>query len=660
MRDAASGANVDRGTARSALTFVSTQTFLRMKSKHRLAFLFSCLATLWVSTITALAQADHGWQPDVNRPVSSEEVQQAETLGWHEAAAALSKTFSSRSAEWINSPHIQSWWQLFRWCQWLSTPEPDAATDWARHRIIEAQDLAPEGAPPKELPGRDVFLQTFQNPNAAQSLLERLGAGPFTLRTGTLAERAEPAQIREWINDPALSHSLWELLAPEDFAPAVMDILTRLHKNRSAWAGHQALAVALALVHDVPPPPSWPHHQVPPKALSAPRATPEELFAWFSQNSRLLLDPSRLQANQLLFVVDAFVPLSELEWAGANVKLPRSRFDDAFGMVRYDHGRLRRMNLVWPHNDYRLSTLLETGGICVDQAYFAALCGKARGLPTLYFSGQGGDGGHAWFGFMKSDDRWELECGRYANQGYVTGFARHPQTWLPISDHELRFLASPFRDSSEFARSQTLKELAAHFAQAQEPDKALETIEASLRASPMNVAAWNFKTTLLTTPTNRTSELRAHLNAAIHQFTSQDDLRTGFELQLADLDRSEGRTESALQTERRIVSRNRQDRSDLSVDVSAKNLMDLVAADDRDGAARLYRQTLQRLGKSGGGNLFYAIVQPYVSSLIEKGNRQEACQAIDAARRALAPESGSILDRDLLSLEQESGAARKK
>ena len=34
----------------------------------------------------------------------------------------------------------------------------------------------------------------------------------------------------------------------------------------------------------------------------------------------------------------------------------------------------------------------------MDQAYFISVTGKAKGVPTVLFLGQGRSGGHAWVG----------------------------------------------------------------------------------------------------------------------------------------------------------------------------------------------------------------------------------------------------------------------
>ena len=76
----------------------------------------------------------------------------------------------------------------------------------------------------------------------------------------------------------------------------------------------------------------------------------------------------------------------------------------------------------------------------VTEAY-ASEIGKGRGVPTIYFTGQGTDGGHAWFGYLSRSGKWELDCGRYASQNYPKGYALDPQTWQVVNDTTLQDLA---------------------------------------------------------------------------------------------------------------------------------------------------------------------------------------------------------------------------
>src|SRR5690606_25541101 len=96
------------------------------------------------------------------------------------------------------------------------------------------------------------------------------------------------------------------------------------------------------------------------------------------------------------------------------------------------------------HTSYSLSSIRALGGICVDQAYFAWQAGKAKGIPTIIFSGAGNDGAHAWVGYYDANRGWNMDVGRYSQGEYVTGRAFSPQDWRHFTDHELRFLRVRF------------------------------------------------------------------------------------------------------------------------------------------------------------------------------------------------------------------------
>src|SRR5690349_8136024 len=80
------------------------------------------------------------------------------------------------------------------------------------------------------------------------------------------------------------------------------------------------------------------------------------------------------------------------------------------------------------------------GRICADQAFFVSETGKAQGIPTLLFLGQGSSGGHAWVGYMGEAGKWNLEVARYREQNFVAGSAWDPHTWRRVTDAQIRFL----------------------------------------------------------------------------------------------------------------------------------------------------------------------------------------------------------------------------
>ena len=244
-------------------------------------------------------------------------------------------------------------------------------------------------------------------------------------------------------------------------------ILNDLYRDDPArFARYAHLALAIAVVYDVPPPPDWPHPQVAPALVRHAWPAAVEAFRWWTREDeagRTFQPLARLGADELKFVVDATATFDDLAWTEQVANYPLHQFDRAYKMIAYRRDRAAKNIGRWPDPSYSLPAILGAGGICVDQAYFATQAGKARGVPPLLFRGVGNDGRHAWFGYLDGEQKWQLDAGRYGEQRFVTGFARDPQTWGVISDHELKFLAARFRTLPSFRQSRVHEAFAADF-----------------------------------------------------------------------------------------------------------------------------------------------------------------------------------------------------
>jgi tetratricopeptide (TPR) repeat protein len=352
--------------------------------------------------------------------------------------------------------------------------------------------------------------------------------------------------------------------------------------------------------------------------------------------------------------VDAFVTDDELAWARKNVRLNRTRFDQAFFQVAYSNDRLKAQEYDWNSGPYTLKEIRKKGGICVDQAYYASIAGKANGLPTLFFTGQGRDGGHAWFGYMRSDDRWEIDCGRYSQQNYAIGEALDPQTWQPISDHELELLAARFRDKPEFAASENMLAVAEILEKAGETQPADRALQKAIELCPKNSSAWDARGAFLKrTGVSAQERILFHKQAAT-QFSTQADLRVLHQQQLSAIYQEQGDSSSSQKIERQILLQNRHKRSDLSVNIAAKQLDTHLEAGNIQAAEILFRKQIQSLGETGGGNFFYDVATPYINLLIKNGDKSDARRTIDLVRRKLTPDQGSIIDNSLNKMEAEA------
>ncbi len=184
---------------------------------------------------------------------------------------------------------------------------------------------------------------------------------------------------------------------------------------------------------------------------------PADLLASF----RYYTDPRRSFRHDLKampyelsqYLADTRANLAERRWAAETYR--RRDPQRAYFHVRYDDahfetGRAKRIDSV----PYSLPNLSRLGGVCLDQAYFAAEVCKAVGIPAAVVHGRGGAGvEHAWFAHCRVSPAapgrlratWRSRTGRYQEHLYFVGTLRSPADGKTIFDSELMLLGSAVR-----------------------------------------------------------------------------------------------------------------------------------------------------------------------------------------------------------------------
>ena len=456
--------------------------------------------------------------------------------------------------------------------------------------------------------------------------------------------------------NPDLIRAFLEHVREEDRRAQALAILVKMQREAPQEVKDlPCLAVALAIVLDQPFPKRWPHFQVPLAAVPREEVDPVrrlQEMAQLQSRRRYAFDLPTLTVNELKFLVDHPLPESEMEWARKNVPTSRSSFDKVFSSIRYDFDRLQAGVLTWPYPSYRLADIKEKGGICVDQGYFAAMAGKAKGLPTLFFTGQGDSGGHAWFGYLDAPGRWVTDCGRYAEENYPVGNAQDPQTWKPITDTELTFLAKGRERSDGYRQAK----LWTDYAVAVGPKDGEKFLEAALALQPEFLAAWMVKGSWA--QEGATPEAREQFWLAfVKRFARYPDLKVLGQEKLLELAKASGDTQLAKNLERQILVQNRTKRFDLSIGATAVQVGEKIAAGDWVGAETAYRQALRELKGQSGGHLFYFLVVPFVESALADGQSKSAKNALQEARRVLKVGKDTLVGKALLELENQVKAA---
>ena len=543
---------------------------------------------------------------------------------------SLSQTpLSSSEALPIWSPAIISnWWQ------------ENAQNDWSKasDRLIEnLRDIWVNKEKRSAREGRDFFswFDHWRWLDLMNQLREK--GGGETLSTVFVKIGSNPELRKIFLN----------ALHPEDNQVAALNIFLSIAKDHPELVEqYGSLAVAYSVVFDQPFPRTWPHHQVARNDVPFDSALPSSRFAEMvnaHKSRQLEYDPTQLSVTELKFVVDHRLPKSELDWARESVKLRRASFDKIFSSIKYDRPRLEGGIFRWPYGDYSLGSIKEKGGICVDQAYFSSMAGKAKGIPTLTFVGQGSGGGHAWFGFLKNPGRWETDCGRYENQNYPVGNAIDPQRWKLITDDELGALARGEKNLTGF-RGKAVD----YFAWAQANPKAnfyRESLQRARTLHPAYIEVWKEEANWVKNNISDLREKRNFWDAWLKAFSNTVDLKIEGQKNLADVYDEMGNPRQADRIRSLIVKQNRSGRFDLAIKEGAEQVMNLVSAKNWTSAEKAYERMVRDFEKTAGGELYYGLIRPYVEKLVSMDQKKQALDAIEylKKRKVLDLGPGSII-----------------
>ncbi len=517
----------------------------------------------------------------------------------------------------------EAWFHVYRWAQVWGQDETEFVAQWVRS------------------------LNELQLGHANLTV-------PIPRRSRTVGAGLAPELQSQLLHHATFSREFFGLLSPVDYLPRVFEILAQLHQREPIkFKSHLSLALAIALVYDVAPPPAWPHAQVTPAALPRKLPDPTEAFAWWvkqEQLGRTYHSLARLSAEDLKFVIDTPAPWSELEWSQQACRHPLAQLAATYGMIGYRKERVAANALVWPGRSYALPDILKTGGICSDQAYFAAQVGKARGVPTLLIYGAGNDGRHAWFGFLNSNNQWQLDAGRYAEQRFVTGYARDPQTWREFSDHELVFLSERFRDLPSFRQSRTHADFAGQFLAEGRAPAAAAAARRAVNFERRNQTGWEVLIQAAQREGRDARAIENILREAALAFQRYPDLQTHYVNRTAASLRARGETSAATAEERRIAAQYKGTRVDLSIQQASAEVRRAMSAQPVAEQMRVYNQILDTSGRGAGIAFFDQVVAGFTEHLLQLGRKAEAIRAVERARQNLKIEPNSQLARELEAL----------
>ncbi len=268
-------------------------------------------------------------------------------------------------------------------------------------------------------------------------------------------------EIAKFLKDnPDLRDTLFTALDPdEDKIDEALKIFRELYKlGPDKLKAHPALAVALCVVWDDPKAVyDYRGHQ---RRTRSNLPIDPMTIGWKENYEYLLAHEGELKGvvqnlpwEFLVHMVNNHTPEPERDWAVKNYIKGRAGIGGIYKEVAYDQEMLRteiasgggKGQCKLTGQDYTLAGLKKYGGVCAQQADFAARVAKSIAVPAEYVHGEGNSGGlHAWVMWveLKSVTKDKIDFalmseGRYFGDQFYIGRLLDPKTGQETTDRDL-------------------------------------------------------------------------------------------------------------------------------------------------------------------------------------------------------------------------------
>lgn len=179
-----------------------------------------------------------------------------------------------------------------------------------------------------------------------------------------------------------------------------------------------------------------------------------ENFQYFTtQDSTITNVLQNLPWEFLVHIVNHHTPNDERDWALKKYGKARKGIGRIYPTVQYDKEMLRtemangggKGVCRLTGHPYTLENLLKYGGVCAQQADFAARVAKSLAIPAEYVRGEANSGGrHAWVMWVElkkvTKDKLDFQLlseGRYFGDQYYVGTFEDPHSGAEMTDRDL-------------------------------------------------------------------------------------------------------------------------------------------------------------------------------------------------------------------------------
>lgn len=353
----------------------------------------------------------------------------------------------------------------------------------------------------------------------------------------------------------------------------------------------------------------------------APILTMPEVFVYYYQRdskNRLLTNVQKMSVAKLLMVVDARLTRSEFDWVEKNLNYDRASWSSkAYNSVKYLMDRATDGKD--PYTHYTFAEILKEGGVCRDQAYYAANTAKVMGIPAVYAVGDGDRGLHAWVVSHDSDTVWN----QINSYGYKTGTYINPCSGR--RHHESMLLLQTKKEKpGQYDGAADCIALSRFLLSNGNVDEARSAARYVSGAFPTLTAAWSNLVTMLgqsggsKIETDEWQRIRSTLVAQSRKNTELTDIAAEVEDRYlirngSDADKKQAMTRSL----RQLRNNGGEERSDLVVKAIGRQASLLTDSKNVRGLNKLFTRELKNY--TGRGDVFAELLSVCMANYEKAG-----------------------------------------
>ncbi len=372
----------------------------------------------------------------------------------------------------------------------LSRLERQRLVEYVRERVEGAWAAADADGPAAGLAAADALFDRvvrYVPKSRKKVFMEVAGVRRIMRLLDAAAEEAQPTLLALLRDQRQLGMTVGFTVAEHDDMAKVAEVLANLHTELGDKVTRAPnLTAAICVVFDQDQTRRWSDGYIEPD-------TPERIFTYYAaMSSKLVFDLENTPPGLLVWMVSTPAKGEELVWAMGEYRA-RDEVGDRFFEIEYDYDHFSRGEpKKVAEYGYTLPNIKEHGGVCAEQAYFAANVGKAIGVPATYVRARGASMGHAWVGYLEKRGRrvaWNFNHGRYRDYQNIKGEIKDPTSGKTVADGVVGLTAELYgtSDAERFvavAMTDAARRLASLGAPPTEPWVIPSRIEAAASPSP--------------------------------------------------------------------------------------------------------------------------------------------------------------------------------